>query len=80
MQNCIEKPVDRCACGVVGIGYTLPAKCIDARSVSFTRVCQPSPLARSAASKSASRRNLTGSLVTACTLPTGRPRRRAAIV
>ena len=36
-----------------------------ARKVSLIRVCQPSPLARNAANTSASRRNLTGSLVDA---------------
>ncbi len=50
---------------------TRPASLSEARNVSLMRVCQPSPLARSAASTSASSRNLTGSLVTAAL---GRPR------
>lgn len=31
--------------------YTRPARCMEARSMSLMRVCQPSPVARSAASK-----------------------------
>jgi hypothetical protein len=45
--------------------------------MSLMRVCQPSPVARSAARTSGSSRSFTGSLLTAATLPAGRPRRRA---
>src|SRR5574344_2198135 len=55
-----------------------PARCRLARSISLMRVCQPSPVARSAASTSASKRSFTGSLVVAWVLPWGRPRLRAA--
>jgi len=54
--------------------YTRPAKCKDARRVSLMRVCQPSPVARSAANTSASSRIFTGSLVAR---DLGRPRRNS---
>ena len=50
---------------------SVPDKRKEALSISLTRVCQPSPLARSAASTSASSRSLIGSLVIAAL---GRPR------
>ena len=49
---------------VLDTGFQIrPAIFNAARKVSLIRVCQPSPLARSAANTSASKRNLTGSLV-----------------
>ena len=50
---------------------SVPDKRNEALSISLIRVCHPSPLARSAASTSASRRSLIGSLVIAAL---GRPR------
>ena len=60
-----------------GLSYSQAEVCVftHSRIVSFTRVCQPRPVARNAARTSGSKRNLTATLASALTLPTGRPRR-----
>ena len=51
-----------------------PPNCKDTRNMSLTRVCQPSPVSRSAARTSASKRNVATCLAPGLTEPTGLPR------